>query len=58
MKNIKNLSENFHFLVVKFSIYSNRHVFVMNKKNINTFGLNKKHLNKRYDTLKTEPRFY
>ena len=25
----KNLSENFHFLVVKFSIYLNRHVFVM-----------------------------
>ena len=23
------LSENFHFLVVKFSIYLNRHVFVM-----------------------------
>ena len=23
----KNLSENFHFLVVKFSIYLNRHVF-------------------------------
>ena len=25
----KILSENFHFLVVKFSIYLNRHVFVM-----------------------------
>ena len=25
----KILSENFHFVVVKFSIYSNRHVFVM-----------------------------
>ena len=23
------LSENFHFLVVKFSVYKNRHVFVM-----------------------------
>ena len=23
------LSENFHFLMVKFSIYLNRHVFVM-----------------------------
>ena len=23
------LSENFHFLVVKFSLYLNRHVFVM-----------------------------
>ena len=28
----KNLSENFHFLVVKFSIYLNRHVFVMCKE--------------------------
>ena len=28
MKNI-NLSENFQFLVVKFSIYFNRHVFAM-----------------------------
>ena len=26
------LSENFHFLVVKFSVYLNRHVFVMNQK--------------------------
>ena len=25
----KFLSENFHFLVVKFSVYLNRHVFVM-----------------------------
>ena len=33
MKNIRIfLSENFHFLVVKFSLYLNRHVFVM--KNI------------------------
>ena len=29
MKNIRSLSENFHFLVVKFSIYLNRRVFVM-----------------------------
>ena len=29
MKNISFLSENFHFLVVKFSIYLNRHVFIM-----------------------------
>ena len=30
MKNIRIfLPENFHFLVVKFSIYLNRHVFVM-----------------------------
>ena len=26
------LSENFHFLVVKFTAYLNRHVFVMKKK--------------------------
>ena len=31
MKNIRFfLSENFHFLVVKNSVYLNRHVFVMN----------------------------
>ena len=30
MENIRFfLSENFHFLVVKFSVYLNRHVFVM-----------------------------
>ena len=30
MKNIKNfLSESFHFLGIKFSVYLNRHVFVM-----------------------------
>ena len=29
MKNISFLSENFQFLVVKFSIYLNRRVFVM-----------------------------
>ena len=29
MKNIGFLSENFHFLEVKFSIYMNRHVYVM-----------------------------
>ena len=29
MKNIKFLSENLKFLVVKFSIYLNRRVFVM-----------------------------
>ena len=29
MKNISFLSENFQFLEVKFSIYLNRHVFVM-----------------------------
>ena len=32
MKNIRIfLSENFHFLVLKFSVYLNRHVFVMLK---------------------------
>ena len=29
MKNIRIFSENFHFLVVKFSVYLNRRVFVM-----------------------------
>ena len=29
MKNIGFLFENFHFLEVKFSIYLNRHVFIM-----------------------------
>ena len=29
MKNIRVLSENFQFLEVKFSIYLNRHVYVM-----------------------------
>ena len=29
MKNIRLLSENFHFLMVKFTVYLNRHVFVM-----------------------------
>ena len=29
MKNISFLSENFHFVEVKFSIYLNRRVFVM-----------------------------
>ena len=32
MKNIRNfLSENIHFLVVKFSVYLNRHVFIKSK---------------------------
>ena len=33
MENIKFLSENFQFLEVKFSIYFNRHVFIMEYKN-------------------------
>ena len=37
MKNIRVfLSENFQFLEVKFSIYLNRHVFVMHTDNENT----------------------
>ena len=37
MKNIRNfLSENFPFLVVKFSIYMNRHVFVMHQLSVFT----------------------
>ena len=28
-KKVSFLSENFHFLVVKFSVYLNKHVFVM-----------------------------
>ena len=36
------LSENFQFLEVKFSIYLNRHVFVMNSLRIKvTFGRNR-----------------
>ena len=32
MKNINFLSENFHFLMVKFSVYLKRHGFVMENK--------------------------
>ena len=39
MKNIRVfLSENFIFLVVKFSVYLNRHVFVMISKGFNIGG--------------------
>ena len=35
MKNVRFfLSENFHFLVVKFSVYLNRHVFVIDVRAI------------------------
>ena len=34
MKNIGFLFENFHFLVVKFSVYLNRLVFVMKRRGI------------------------
>ena len=44
MKNISFLSENFQYLEVKFSIYLNRHVFVM--------GESKRLLNVR-QTMKT-----
>ena len=38
MKNIRILSENVEFLVVKFSIYLNRRVFVMKRRiKINVF---------------------
>ena len=33
------LSENFHFLVAKFSIYLNRYVFVMIRNKMTTFML-------------------
>ena len=32
-------SENFHFLVVKFSIYLNRRVFVMKMEKVRTYRL-------------------
>ena len=45
MKNIKYQSflfENFQFLEVKFSMYLNRHVFVMNNVDYSTqFGLDR-----------------
>ena len=35
MKNIRFfLSENYHILVVKFSVYLNMHIFVMSKSNL------------------------
>ena len=38
MKNIKKiLSEIFHFMVVKFSVYLNRHVFVILKPDLYDF---------------------
>ena len=44
MKNIRFLlSENFHFLVVKFSVYLNRHVFVMDSDSSEVSA--KSHLN-------------
>ena len=41
MKNIRFfLSEIFHFLVVKFSVYLNRHVFVMTGSQLPVFAVN------------------
>ena len=34
----KFLSENFHFLVGKFSVYLNRHVFVMSAFFVNAYS--------------------
>ena len=40
MKNIRiSLSENCHFLVIKFSVYLYRHVFVMENKDLIKLGL-------------------
>ena len=40
MKNIRILSENFQFLVVKFSVYFNRRVFVMEQAEANYMAHN------------------
>ena len=43
------LSENFHFLVVKFSVYLNRHVFVMFRKSgVRAMGVYRYSLAKLY----------
>ena len=48
MKKNKNfLSENFQFLVVKFSVYLNRHVFVMIQKHQSKHALSGKHANNK-----------
>ena len=39
MKNIEFLSDNFHFLLVKCSVYLNRLVFVMSKSTFDIFSL-------------------
>ena len=45
MKNIRIfLSENFHLLVVKFSVYLYRHVFVMNESESVYFAHTRRHL--------------
>ena len=53
MKNIRIfLSENFHFLVVKFSVYLNKHVFVMRIGHIDAALLPTVILAKVYQTAK------
>ena len=51
----KFLSENFHFLVVKFSVYLNRHVFVMYLK---TGSLCHQHGDMHIDSTVTFVRIY
>ena len=46
------LSENFHFLVVKFSVYLNRHVFVMD---INVYAKFEKHPSKTIQIREQKP---
>ena len=61
MKNIKKkLSENFHFLVVKFSIYLNRDVFVMLwlKQQIVCTGYSKKSIKQRGQYHETDDRIF
>ena len=49
MKNIRIFSENFDFLVLKFPVYLNRHVFVMWSKFANfCHDLMQNHLHKNY----------
>ena len=50
------LSENFHFLVVKLSVYLNRHVFVMYGKNLNFFTKIALHSNCIWSILETKVR--
>ena len=48
------LFENFHFLVVKLSVYLNRHVFVMYGKNLNFFTKITLHSNCIWSILETK----
>ena len=47
MKNIRFLSENFQFSVVKYLVYLNRHVFVMRHEGIREKKLEKKNKKKK-----------